>query len=143
MRKIAIRAIDLILNPLAQVAWLLLLISCHPAQAQKPAYYPPYKEAELLEAVPYVTQVIVVGHRNRHAEALGRPILYRPNNRLADYCGGFGEVMACTMFGSVIVIPARASKSTILHELGHIRDIHIEGRTWEESAMHYGWPRSY
>lgn len=138
MRKLTIRAIDLLLNPWAQAIWLILLASA--ALSQTPRYYPPYSEAELLEAIQHVSSVIVVGRSNRSIKKLGLPFTPMPNARLSSFCGL--NATACTLYGGTIVVSSRTTMMTIYHELGHIRDTEIEGRTWEESGAHLGWSPS-
>lgn len=138
MRKSAIRTIDVILNPWAQLGWLAVaLLVSSLAQTQTPRFYSPYSEAEILEAVPHVPYALVVGRTNRHARKLGIAIMESRAKSLASLCG-FGA-MACLLPGNIIVISSRSTMRDIYHELSHVRDTEIEGKTWIESGNHAGW----
>lgn len=133
--------------------FLILFIGCA-AEYGNLNREPPYTRDELREAVSMVGLVFVIEQENRAVRDFGIPLCDMANlvtpctiivpGRIQDYCGR-GRVIACTVqVGEQsepwLYFATNASWDAIWHELGHVRDVYIEGRSWEDTRLHRGWP---
>jgi hypothetical protein len=124
MRTLAIRTIDILLNPAAQMAWLVLFLV---AGCQSGA---PYSWDELARVDRYVESVE-----------------YLPRLEVDQRCDGW-RLNGCAYLldGRIYIVnhDSIALRECILqHELSHFYDVYILGRTLEQTRTHEGWLAKY
>jgi len=113
----------LVLPPMLFAVIILAMLTPEENPAWVSRFYPPYSHDELVEA-----------------ERLLKPVVIKMqwDMLLSDYCPP--NAKACVNLDTKVIYLGRdAGESSKYHEIAHLRDYYMMGKTKEQTIRHSGW----
>lgn len=97
-----------------------------------PVHTPPYSVEKLFQAEEYVEKLVYMNWFDLQ-DFCGLP------NMFVYGCTALNEDHSRAIIYMYDNLDLPSNAEIYLHELGHVRDYFIEGRTWEETFNHHKW----